>query len=570
MNEQALQHKLERWCLASLRALADEPQLDFRGHRLLRKQKTIGLRAPYLHLSFETRKTSELRGVADGIALRLTHCDLDWHHENSPDDPIATLVFDIAEQLRCETLAPDSLPGIRVNLNKRFLFWAVNAASSALVDNDIGLLLYTINVVCWSRLHGQAIPEAIEELIEGTRWGFSDEVKRHLFNLKKHLSNQFSFAEHAKALGNAVAEMVYSRHDNDGDENTNSLNIIEATKRLSLDWLNEDQTALQSQYGIVTGDNTKEIQDGAIDYRVFTRKHDIELPITSAIRQAQLIKLRLDLDKQVQQQAVNTHRLARHIEHLFSSPKRSGWSFGHDEGYLDAARLSRLLTSPNERRLFKRENHQPTSNGAVTILIDNSGSMTRVQSQLAAMVDTLIKALELAKLKTEVLGFTTVDWSGGRALKDWEKAGKPSHPGRLNGIRHTIYKDANQAWRRARPALAGLLRSDLFREGVDGEAIEWAVSRLERRPEQNKILMVISDGSPMETATHAHNDEHYLDRHLSNVAEQIETRPDIKLCALGVGLDLSSYYQRSAFVNLENDLTTKDLIAVANLLAEAT
>jgi len=572
VNEQALQHKLERWCLASMRALAHQPALDYRGHQLLLDKRPLGLRAPYLHLNFSTRKTNELRGVADSVALRLTHSDLAWHRQNTPDEPIAALIFDIAEQLRCESLIPPSLPGLRSNIRQRFLFWANHGAASQLVDNDIGLLLFTINVVCWSRLHGQAIPESLEELIEGTRWGFSNDVKHHLYQLKKHLHNQQDFAQHAIGLGIAASEMIQDQH---GEQNksSSSLKVLEATKNLSMDWLSENEQALQNHYGeahygVLTGDDLSSY-DARNTYTVFTKQYDIEVNIIDAIRPAQLSKLRTRLDAIQEQQAVNVHRLARHIEQRFSTPKLAGWSFGHDTGYLDAARLSRLLSRPSEQRLFKQEDTKPSATGTVTILIDNSGSMTRVQEPIVALVDTLVKALELVNFKTEVLGFTTVDWTGGKALQDWQRAGQPKNPGRLNGVRHTVYKAANQPWRRARPAIAGLLRSDLFREGVDGEAIEWAASRLRRRSQENKILMVISDGSPMETATHKYNNKDYLDQHLRAVARQLEDTPVIKLCALGVGLDLSSYYQRSAFVNLENRLTTKDMIAVANLLTDA-
>jgi cobaltochelatase CobT len=185
------------------------------------------------------------------------------------------------------------------------------------------------------------------------------------------------------------------------------------------------------------------------------------------------------------------------------------------------------------------------------------------------MIDTLAKALELADIKTEILGFTTTEWNGGRVLKDWTKAGKPGDPGRLTSTCHNIYKAAETPWRRSRPAIAAMLKTDLFREGIDGEALQWAVERIEARPEKNKIIIMVSDGSPMDTATHKANSDRYLDQHLKYVANEVQKRPDIRLCALGVGLDLSAYYRESMAISLSDELATQDFMLIADLLSRA-
>jgi len=209
------------------------------------------------------------------------------------------------------------------------------------------------------------------------------------------------------------------------------------------------------------------------------------------------------------------------------------------------------VTNPNQRDLFRREPLRPHSECVVTFLIDNSGSMRTHIESLALLVDCLSRALELAGAKTEILGFTTGQWNGGRPFKRWRGQGSPADPGRLNELCHMIYKDADTPWRRARPAIAGLLKSDLFREGVDGEALLWARQRLRQRNEARRLLIVISDGCPMDSATHQANREDILDLHLRQVARQIEDEGEIELYALGVGLDLSAYYRHSLELDLQ-------------------
>lgn len=569
-RHEVLQQKLEHWCAASVRALSKQSNVYFRGHHLVVNDKPFILQAPYLQLDFSTHDTSKLRGIADSIALRLVHCDLDAHHARLPESIVEKIIFEVLEQLRCESLAPAELPGIRSNLRSRFLYWANEAGASALTENSIGLLLYTINVVCWSRLQAQAIPEQIEDLIEGTRWGFSAEIKHHLYRFNKCTNDQAQFAEHALAIAKEVRNMIeaVSIDDSETVGLAGSVRELANSKNISIQWLDIDSSTLEQNYGVSRPEDISQITgDGG--YKIYNTQYDKVVKAAKTIRAAQLAKLRTELDKRIRKQSVNTHRVARYLKQLVSSPALAGWEFGHEEGYLDSARLAKLVTSPNEHRLFKREQTKAASDCIVSIVVDNSGSMNHHNDVVAALVDTLAKALELAEIKTEVLGFTTVEWNGGRVLKEWTKAGKPDNPGRLTSTCHTIYKAAETPWRRSRPAISGMLKTDLFREGVDGEALLWAAERIETRPEKNKIILMISDGSPMDTATHAANTDRYLDQHLTFVANSIERRSDIRLCALGVGLELSAYYRESMSISLNDELGTPDFFAMAELLQRA-
>ena len=242
---------------------------------------------------------------------------------------------------------------------------------------------------------------------------------------------------------------------------------------------------------------------------------------------------------------------ARDLQSLLAQPRPDDWDSGQEEGRIDGRRLAQLVASPTQRRLFRTEHLEPQARCLVTLLIDCSGSMKQHADKVSLLADVLARALEQAGVGVEVLGYTTAAWNGGRASKAWQRAGRPPHPGRLNEVRHLVFKDAGTAWRRSRLGLAALQKPDLYREGIDGEAVEWASARLRAvdstgggHPLDRRLLIVLSDGSPMDTATHLANDEHYLDHHLRLVVDQQEARGDIDILGLGVGLDLSPYYSR--------------------------
>ena len=569
-RHEVLQQKLEHWCAASVRALSNQPSAHFRGHLLMVHGKPFIVQAPYLQLDFSTHDNKNLRGIADSIALRLQHSNANEHNARLPNNIVEKIVFEQLEQLRCETLAPENLAGMRTNVRARFSFWAKQTASSPIVENSIGLLLFTVIVVSWSRLHRLAIPEQIEELIEATRWGFNDDIKEHLYQINKHCHDQQQFALHALAIAKEVYRMIDAANPDQSDVETlkNSSRMLANSSNTNIQWLELDSASVEQNYGISRAQEINSTEQTS-HYQIYTRAYDKIVRADKLIRAAELAKLRSLLDKRIRKQSVNTHRVARYIKQLVSSPLRGGWEFSQEEGYLDSARLAKLITSPDDRRLFKREQVNTASDCVVSIVVDNSGSMNHHNDVVAALVDTLTNALEMSQVTTEVLGFTTTQWNGGRVLKDWTKAGKPNNPGRLNATCHTVYKAAETPWRRSRAAIAGMLKTDLFREGIDGEALQWALERIESRPEKNKIIMMISDGSPMDTATHKANSERYLDQHLTFVANSIEQQPDVRLCALGVGLDLSAYYRESMSISLSDELNTNDFFAIAELLKRA-
>ncbi len=285
------------------------------------------------------------------------------------------------------------------------------------------------------------------------------------------------------------------------------------------------------------------------------------------MRRDVLAGLRERLDRRIAAQAVNVPRLARELRALLAIPVHDGWDSGQEEGRIDGRRLSQLVASPTERRLFRSERIEPAADCLVAFLIDCSGSMKEHAETVAMIVDVFARALELAGVDSEILGFTTGAWNGGRAQRDWMRAGRPAHPGRLNEVLHLVFKDADTSWRRARPRIAALLKGDQFREGIDGEAVDWACARMRAHPATRRLLLVVSDGSPMDGATNLANDAHYLDHHLREVVLRQEQVGDVEIRGVGVGLDLSPYYGCSHVLDLAAAIGNQAFREILDLIA---
>jgi cobaltochelatase CobT len=433
------------------------------------------------------------------------------------------------------------------NLASRFEGWSRDFHHSGLSDSALGILLYTLAQMAWARLNARQVLEETEDFIEATRAGIAPLLGNELAALKRHREDQVRYAEAALTIARTIDDMISAAQADRAQEDSerDSDDEVAAFKLL----LNFDEGGEDGIASVTTG-QSKVFRDADTGYRIFTRQYDRELPAGTLVRPAMLRELRERLDERVREQGINTARLSRQLAALFAQPERDGWSFGEEEGYIDGRRLAQLISSPAEHRLFRQERFQPKPHTLVSLLIDCSGSMKEHIESVAVLVDVFSRALQQAGVATEVLGFTTGAWNGGRVLRDWMARGRPPHPGRLNEVAYLVYKDAETSWRRARPSIAAMLKPDLFREGVDGEAVDWACARLAGRSETRRLLIVISDGCPMDTATNLANDRFYLDNHLKDVVERREQQGGVEIYGLGVGLDLSPYYSRCLALDL--------------------
>ncbi len=486
------------------------------------------------------------RGVVDGLGLRIRHSDPTLHHELSPQPILQRVVFDIAEQFRCEALGDPTLPGVSANTTAAFEKWSDTARAAKVAETGVGLLVFTITHMLRARLLRVPTSENVDELIEVTRGNLARLVGHALKELPSLVESQADFAIPAAEIARLVAEMVDDASEAEGDAPEV---IADNALLIPIDWDLLNEIAAES-------DGSRFNPDAAASYHVFTTAYDTEVNAGGLYRAAAIRELRTELEGHIEAQAVSVARLAQRLRLLFPVQAADGWSGGEEDGLLDPARFSQLIADPTNRLVHRRERFRPTSDGTVTFLIDTSGSMKAQRYEsVAVLVDTLVRALEMAGATSEVLGFTTGAWGGGRAQAEWRAAGSPPDPGRLNEVEHIVYKHADQPWRQARLALATMLRTDHYREGIDGEAIEWAYGRLLQRQERRRALVVISDGAPMDAATANANRDGFLGDHLRAVATRIEAEGLIELGAVGIDLQLDEFITNSISLDLTGTLT---------------
>lgn len=556
------QHRVEELCAATVRALAGEPEFQLRAGRPYRADAPLQLHAPHLRPSQSEDDFGSFRGAADGTALRLLHSDTTLHRDHRPAEPVQRLVFDMLEQFRVESMVPDGLPGLLHNLRHRHERWSTTCVHSGLTETAHGLLLYSVAQICRSRVTGEPVPSVAEDVIEAPRFALAPLLGHELAGLRRHRLDQRAYAANALALARVIDGLLSGSESAGAEQEDSGADRRSRQWALFLDPADGDDQASAPAPRARGG--AEQAEHG---YRVFTKEYDTQRRISALVRRQQRGEFRERLDARIAARGVNVARLARQFGFLLADPARTGWEGDLEEGHLDGRNLTRLITSPAERRLFRAERVEPVAQSLVTLLLDCSGSMKAHAEQMALVVDVLARALELAGVSTEILGFTTGAWNGGRSMRAWRRAGRPPRPGRLNEVCHLVIKDADTTYRRARPDIAALLKPDLYREGADGEAVRWACQRMAGRPEQRRFLLVFSDGSPMDSATALVNDDDYLGNHLAEVVREQERAGSARIYGLGVGLDLGNYYSRSQVLDLSPETGNEPFRDILVMLA---
>jgi cobaltochelatase CobT len=563
-----LQQQVEELCGASIRAMSGQTGFRFRSRAPEVNGKSTGIRAPHLQPDLVRDNFVAFRGAADGIALRLQHSDQPLHQKMMPEHAVGQVIFELLEQLRVESLVSKLHPGAKANIVKRYRQWCSDFCQSKMIENHVGLLVYTIAQVVWARLSGLPVNEATEGLIEPQRMMLAPHIGTYLVGLRKNTTNQLKYGENVLGIVNVIDEIVTAMDGKasdkpkkeDDDDTAQNFGLIQYPPAIG-------EGEIAASVASNSRNNYQELMSSLASYQVYSKDNDRVVHAQKLILPAQLIKLRKEQDQLIAGQGLNVPRLARDFTKVLTAPMLDGWEFGLQDGYIDARMLNKLVTSPNYRDLYRQEKTKPKSNCLVTFLLDNSGSMKQHIAPIAMLIETMTKALELAGAKTEILGFTTRVWQGGKTFKQWRSRGAKANPGRLTELEHIIYKDANTPFKRARLNIAAMLKPELFREGIDGEALLWASQRMENSPEQRRIIIVLSDGSPMESATSQNNPAEYLDHHLCQVSAMLEAKGDIELYALGFGLDLSRYYRHNIALDLPQRLENKIFNEVLRMLS---
>jgi cobaltochelatase CobT len=588
---EAPQEPFKRAVAGCMRALAHMPQLEVayaaEKPSLTRNGATAKARLPEPPRKLARRDVAVLRGQADSMALRLACHNVDVHRRLAPRTPAARAVFEAVEQARVEAIGARRMQGVAQNLDAMIEDRFQHHRYADIRERDEAPLEQAVALIVRERLTGQKPPKNAQKLVDLWRPTIEQRAGRDLDKLATTVDDQRGFALSVRRLLAALdmAEDIGSDDSGEdeandepqtGDEDgetfqgqrdegvettdTQTTEAAEATGETTID-------ASEATAGEFEADEEGEATEGeqaaesrhlpgkgrpearAPEYRAFTRKFDETVAAELLCEPEELDRLRVCLDKQLQNLSSIVGRLANRLQRRLMAQQSRSWEFDLEEGVLDPARLARIIIDPQQPLSFKREKDTDFRDTVVTLLLDNSGSMRgRPITVAATCADILARTLERCGVKVEILGFTTRAWKGGQSREAWLQAGKPPSPGRLNDLRHIIYKAADAPWRRARKNLGLMMREGLLKENIDGEALDWAHRRLLARPEQRRILMMISDGAPVDDSTLSVNPGNYLERHLRHIIEEIETRSPIELIAIGIGHDVARYYRRAVTI----------------------
>ncbi|HEV7248339.1 MAG TPA: cobaltochelatase subunit CobT [Shinella sp.] len=550
------------------------------------------------------------RGLGDSMALRKACHDARVHATMSPQGADARAIFDAVEQARVEAIGSNRMHGMSQNLTTMLTEKYAKANFSAITRQADAPLEEAVALIVREKLTGQAPPASAGKVLDLWRDFIEDKAARDMDGLSATINDQQAFS---RVVRNMLASMNVAEQygedeteedDSETPEDENQPRSQEEEDNNSKEEAGDDSAPAdesdtsddQMEEGEMDGaeisDDDLVDDDGddtetpgevrrpnhpftdfneKVDYTVFTQEFDETITAEELCDEAELDRLRAFLDKQLAHLQGAVGRLANRLQRRLMAQQNRAWEFDLEEGYLDSARLQRIIIDPMQPLSFKREKDTTFRDTVVTLLIDNSGSMRgRPITVAATCADILARTLERCGVKVEILGFTTKAWKGGQSREKWLGSGKPQAPGRLNDLRHIIYKAADAPWRRARRNLGLMMREGLLKENIDGEALIWAHDRLLARPEQRRILMMISDGAPVDDSTLSVNPGNYLERHLRAVIEQIETRSPVELLAIGIGHDVTRYYRRAVTIVDADELAGAMTEQLASLFADET
>ena len=533
------------------------------------------------------------RGWADSLALQIGCHDAKIHRRIAPPSGPARAVFEAAERARVEGLGAMRMPGMAANLTARLEDQYSHGRFRSISDRGDAPLEDALALLIRERLTGLPPPQSTKGLVDVWRPLIEARCSKLLQRLEGLSENQEQFGRQIRDLLK-ILEMVEQsdqtqpdENEDEGDEGANEGGSDESEETNDdgsdgQDKESEEQhsegdlseteemiDAGQTEQTDMDEDNVEDeeapapwrpnmtVLDSpeAFGYKVFTRMHDEEIGAADLSTPEELERLRSFLDKELKTLSAAVAKLANRLQRRLLAQQNRGWDFDLEEGQLDAARLTRIIIDPMGALTYKRERDTDFRDTVVTLLLDNSGSMRGRPIMVAACcADILARTLERCGVKVEILGFTTKAWKGGQSREEWLAAGKPPTPGRLNDLRHIIYKTADAPWRRSKNSLALMMREGLLKENIDGEALAWAHSRLVGRPEQRRILMMISDGAPVDDSTLSVNSGSYLEQHLRQVIHEIETRSPVELIAIGIGHDVTRYYRRAVTITDASEL----------------
>ena len=571
------------------RALAGNEEIEVTYSADPPGRTNAGFRLPQVSRRMTRQEVVAARGTADAYALRERFHNPDTNARYTPQGETAREIFDALETARCEAIGARAMPGVADNLDARLAATAEKQGYSGMKSQTDSPMHEAAALMLRKAATGRDLPRGADNLLGIWQEFFDEHLGASIEDIGETLEDQTAFARRAWKM---IEELGYGdqlgedpdRDDQDetdsdseesedqeqqegdegGDDEGDQEEYLPEDMRgeqddsgqveVSLDESDADMDEMEA----VEGDDSmpppdqKEpapVSDADPHYKVYTQKFDETVPAEELSDPDELERLRAYLDKQLEPLKGAVSRLANRLQRRLQAQQSRSWEFDREEGILDAGRLARVVVTPTTPLSFKVEKDTEFRDTVVSLLIDNSGSMRGRPISIAAIcADVLARTLERCQVKVEILGFTTRAWKGGEAREEWLGHGRPANPGRLNDLRHIVYKNADAPWRRTRNNLGLMMREGLLKENIDGEALEWAYRRLVHRPEARRILMVISDGAPVDDSTLSVNASNYLERHLRDVIAMVERRRAVELVAIGIGHDVTRYYQRAVTI----------------------
>lgn len=581
---------------ATLRAMAGKKHLDVSFNaqeRFDRPSNTYDDKAtlPLPHESLNDLNIT--RGASDAKALRLQYHAPHLHQKNAPMDLTARAVFDALEQARVEAIGANQMAGVKENLNQTLNEKCERLGYNKLQQREDSNIADAIHAYARVHFTGEPIPPNAKTLLKKWSPWIEEKIgKETLTNLKPLLENQKDYATAARQLmvkmnlitGEDIDNAAKEELDTQGQSTPEEIN--EKDGESAEQQQDKFPQSSEASEGDESQDSTEDLESEGADaesmsqaseddqpanpdmrrpdslsndpngtYKIYSRAFDEIIDAEELADPEELTRLRALLDQQLQNQLGLVSKLANRLQRKLMAQQQRSWQFDLEEGVLDAAKLTRIITGDHVPRAFKMEKQTEFRDTVVTLLIDNSGSMRGRPIAIAAIcADILARTLERCAVKVEILGFTTKAWKGGKSRELWIENGRPAFPGRLNDIRHIVYKNADAPLRRARKNLGLMLKEGILKENIDGEALVWAHNRLARRPEQRKIMMVISDGAPVDDSTLSVNPANVLELDLRHVIGWIEGLKQVELTAIGIGHDVTRYYERAMTISDASEL----------------
>ncbi len=586
MAEQTPLDRFKQTLTGAARAIAREPEIEVAWSADSPAQSGKNFRVPLPGRTLPVDQAREARGFADSFALRLRHHNEKLHASAAPPEPIARACYDAIEQVRYESIGATRYAGMRDNLGSAVEMRTNSDPIVRADDADEVPLPTALSLMLREALTGEAVPDRAKAAVDLVREDILARIGSDMDGLADALDDQRAFQDLTldmlRHLDLTLPENPDGSDNEEGDDEEGETPEEEDSADEEDQGGAEPQAAdmrsettegeadgdadqeVEGEQEMADGDPSDEGEEGMqpvrpnrpwtelpdnFNYTAYTDKFDEVVEAPELCDLEELERLRAYLDSQLAGLQGVVTRLANRLQRRLMAQQNRSWDFDQEEGLLDAARLTRVVVSPGHALSYKIERDTEFKDTVVTLLIDNSGSMRGRPISIAAIsADILARTLERCGVKTEILGFTTRAWKGGQSREAWLSDGRPANPGRLNDLRHIIYKKADEPWRRARRNLGLMMREGLLKENIDGEALLWAHTRLLARPEDRRILMVISDGAPVDDSTLSVNQAGYLESHLRKVIDWIEKQSPVQLVAIGIGHDVTRYYKRAVTI----------------------